>query len=597
MSVVYDGKDLELQRRVAIKTVAILDRTDRETQEQLDRFRQEALAVARLNHRNIVQIYDYGETGDLAYIVMEYVKGCTLRDLMDRQPRLALPDIVRIMQDVLEALEFSHSSGIVHRDIKPANLMLDNTDLASSRIKVADFGIARIESSVLTQTGTSLGTPAYMSPEQVRGAAVDARTDIWSAGVLLYQLLTGRLPFRGDNETIMRQVLSSNPPPPSSLVLQYPAALDEVVKRAMEKNPSDRFRSASEFEAALMNAVSGRISILDRLLRLMHRPERWLRAFSSPDANIELRIAAAIALVAALFVLMRAMTEIKIPPDKSDQNEPPAARTTMPPQQPVPDGIKQKPPDTSRILGMPPPDPPRLPEVFAGLPESQKCAALSGHGEDKVVTVTGIAGPDTKEEISRKAASQGWRGELRWQPEAAENVFCPVLKLLRSGTPRFGEADSGLSLHLEDNRTFLVDRERIRLRVTMPGFSGYLRVDYVAQDLRVRHLYPQGPEFGSIRADDEVLIQAARTVHLGDPDKGILGDPLKGIQRTTAGGPFEQDMIIAIVSSRRLLQQPRPSNVEAFGTYERDLNNAVQDLLQAGGRVAASGMTVQIRQQ
>ena len=182
-------------------------------------------------------MFDYGETNDLAYIVMEFVDGPPLKTLLDKQERFALADTVRVMEDLLAGLQFSHERGVVHRDIKPANVMLTSTGQA----KIADFGIARIESSSMTQAGTLLGTPAYMSPEQFMGQVVDARTDIYSSGVLLYQLLTGERPFEGGMSAIMHKALNTEPPAPSQLSVTAPPSFDAVVRRAMAKRPEDRF--------------------------------------------------------------------------------------------------------------------------------------------------------------------------------------------------------------------------------------------------------------------------------------------------------------------------------------------------------------------
>ena len=227
---------------------------DPETEEELARFRREAQAAGRLTHPNIVGVFDYGETGDLAYIVMEYVDGPSLKSLLDKQERFAIADTMRIMADLLAGLQFSHERGVVHRDIKPANVMLTSDGQA----KIADFGIARIESSSMTQAGTVLGTPAYMSPEQFMGQVVDARTDIYSSGVLLYQLLTGERPFEGGMSAIMHKALNTDPPLPSQITVTCPAAFDAVVRKAMAKRPEDRFQSASEFLEALQAAAAGR---------------------------------------------------------------------------------------------------------------------------------------------------------------------------------------------------------------------------------------------------------------------------------------------------------------------------------------------------
>ena len=251
MGIVYEGWDPIIARRVAIKTVRLPDHADPETEEALARFRREAQAAGRLTHPNIVAVFDYGETNDLAYIVMEFVDGPSLKMLLDKEERFALADTVRVMDDLLTGLQYSHERGVVHRDIKPANVMLTSAGQA----KIADFGIARIESSSMTQAGTLLGTPAYMSPEQFMGQVVDARTDIYSSGVLLYLLLTGERPFEGSMSSIMHKALNTEPSAPSLLSVTAPPSFDAVVRRAMAKRPEDRFPSARAFAEAIRAAV------------------------------------------------------------------------------------------------------------------------------------------------------------------------------------------------------------------------------------------------------------------------------------------------------------------------------------------------------
>jgi serine/threonine-protein kinase len=260
MGIVYEGWDPIIARRVAIKTVKLPENADDpETEEALARFRREAQAAGRLTHPNIVGVFDYGETNDLAYIVMEFVDGPPLKSLLDKEERFALTDAVRVMEDLLAGLQFSHERGVVHRDIKPANVMLTSL----GQVKIADFGIARIESSSMTQAGTLLGTPAYMSPEQFMGQVVDARTDIYSSGVLLYQLLTGERPFEGGLSAIMHKALNTEPPVPSQLSVTAPPALDAVVRRAMAKRPEDRFASANAFAEAVRTALANPVSVAE----------------------------------------------------------------------------------------------------------------------------------------------------------------------------------------------------------------------------------------------------------------------------------------------------------------------------------------------
>jgi serine/threonine-protein kinase len=258
MGVVYEGWDPGICRRVAIKTVKP-DQLDRsEASDVLTRFQREAQAAGRLTHPNIVAIYEYGEEPDpaggpgTAFIAMEFVSGRELKDHFDNDERFPLAEMQRIMLELLDALGHAHKNGIVHRDIKPANIIL----LADGTAKVADFGIARIESSNLTQAGSVLGTPSYMSPEQFMGQTVDGRSDLFSAGVILYQFLTGDKPFTGTLTTIMHKVLKEEPPPPSELNVQVPRPFDALIKKALAKRPDERFQSAQEFARALQAACT-----------------------------------------------------------------------------------------------------------------------------------------------------------------------------------------------------------------------------------------------------------------------------------------------------------------------------------------------------
>ncbi len=250
MGSVVEAFDRMIERRVAVKLVRLPSGGDAEDLEAHARFRREAQAAGRLSHPNIVGVYDYGENADTAWIVMELVEGGSLKAILDRAERMPVAEIVRVMDEVLAALAYSHGRGVVHRDIKPANIML----AADRSVKIADFGIARIENSSMTQVGTVMGTPSYMAPEQLRGEPVDARADIWAAGVVLYQLLTGEKPFEGNYTALMHRVLNTEPLPPSQLAVSVPAAFDQVIAHALAKRPSDRFASASAFAEAIRAA-------------------------------------------------------------------------------------------------------------------------------------------------------------------------------------------------------------------------------------------------------------------------------------------------------------------------------------------------------
>jgi beta-lactam-binding protein with PASTA domain/tRNA A-37 threonylcarbamoyl transferase component Bud32 len=258
MAEVYRARDIRLDRIVAIKTLRADLARDQIFQA---RFRREAQSAASLNHPSIVAVYDTGEdmaTGvPVPYIVMEYVDGRTVRDLLQEGHRLLPERSLEIIDGVLRALEYSHQAGIVHRDIKPGNVMVTR----NGDIKVMDFGIARAMSdaqATMTQTAQVIGTAQYLSPEQARGDRVDARSDLYSAGCLLYELLTGRPPFTGDSPVaIAYQHVRENPVPPSRVDPDVPPWADAIVLKAMAKSPADRYQSAAEMRADLQRAASG----------------------------------------------------------------------------------------------------------------------------------------------------------------------------------------------------------------------------------------------------------------------------------------------------------------------------------------------------
>jgi len=256
MGVVYEGYDPLIKRIVALKTIRADQLADDDSASVVARFRREAQAAGRLNHPNIVSIYDFGEDAGIWYIAMEYVKGRELKECFEANERFKITDIGRIMSQILGALDYSHRQGVIHRDIKPANIFL----LPDGSVKVADFGIAHIEASNLTQAGTVMGTPSYMSPEQIQGLPVDGRSDLFSAGVVLYQFLTGERPFAGSSTTTMQKVLKEDPMPPSMLNVQVVPAMDAVVRKALAKRPDDRYQSAREFADAISAVVAAEAS-------------------------------------------------------------------------------------------------------------------------------------------------------------------------------------------------------------------------------------------------------------------------------------------------------------------------------------------------
>ncbi|MCC6609600.1 MAG: serine/threonine protein kinase [Burkholderiales bacterium] len=257
MGVVYRAFDPNIRRPVAVKTIRKELIDDDRGGTLVARFKHEAQAAGRLSHPGIVAVYEYGEDESVAYIAMEYVQGNPLREYFNRGTRFEERDAVSVTVQLLDALEYAHEQGVWHRDIKPANIII----MMNGKLKIADFGIARIDSSSLTQTGAIMGTPGYMAPEQYAGQAVDWRADLFSAGVVFYQLLTGARPFSGRAETVAFRICYENPPAPSQLdATRGWERFDPVIATGLAKKPDDRYQTAAEFRAAILGAYAAPVS-------------------------------------------------------------------------------------------------------------------------------------------------------------------------------------------------------------------------------------------------------------------------------------------------------------------------------------------------
>ena len=369
MGVVYEAFDTVIERPVALKML----RTDVFAPEQLPdvraRLKREAHSAGRLSHPNIVTIFDYGEHDGAPYIAMDLMTGEELSRSLESGARMALPQVVRIMEQLLSALSYAHDAGIVHRDIKPSNIFV----LRDGTIKVVDFGLARLEASNLTETGTLLGTPAYMSPEQFLGLPADARSDLFSAGVILYQMLTGDRPFAGSPTTIMQKVLRQDPVEPSVLNPTLSASWDDLVKRALAKKPDDRLQSARQFAEYVRLVQEGKplpgqtpsgdaTVVIDATVRLAPAqapavPRRWpLYALAS---------VALVAMAAALIAVLNRPPQASLAPVPVAAVEKPApvpqtVAPTPPPEKPRPKAVERKPaktetpPPASRVANIEP---------------------------------------------------------------------------------------------------------------------------------------------------------------------------------------------------------------------------------------------------
>jgi serine/threonine-protein kinase len=565
MGTVFEGFDPIIGRRLAIKMVHIPDLEEAEAQAELARFKREAQAAGRLSHPNIVSVFDYGETPDSAYIVMEFVEGTTLKHVLDRNERFELAEIVRMMRALLAGLQYSHERGVVHRDIKPANMMLT----ASGEIKIADFGIARIESSSLTQAGTMMGTPSYMSPEQFMGQTVDARSDIYAAGVVLYQLLTGEKPFDGGLTAIMHKVLHTEPPPPSVLSVTVPHAFDPVVQKAMAKQPAARFASAAEFAVALQNAFEQKpqtgifwqagAAAGDATLVADIRPAAAADPSAVPvpaTASGARRLPAAkpvpiLALVAGAVLIIAACTVFY----GGRLRPPPAAPVASAPVIPVPASVPAKP-----VLAHAPaaaPTDASLKSIFGTL----NCTLIGASNTGGKLSLTGIAGAGAPE-AAVSAALKSLPAAMAPQSsvQSFEGPYCGVLDAIRPYNVYLSKAGAELGLGLASGISLLQEGQLLTVKEKMPAYDGYLQTDYFTSDGKVRHLYPT--------AADPLKKLPARS-------RKVLGNPLKGGARWNVAAPYGDNMIISIVTPAPLFANPRPP-VEDADDYLEALRLALQ---------------------
>jgi len=253
MAIVYRGLDAVIRRASALKVICKAELDAREAAQILERFKREAQAAGSLQHQNVVAIYEYGEDDAYAWIAMELVEGRSLHDHMRGGWRPDLSKLPTVLEQLLEALDYSHGRGVVHRDLNPGNILISNMGEA----KISDFGIARIERSQLAQQGEVPATAYYMAPEQYDGKEIDERSDIYSAGVIVYEVLCGRRPFDGRDGKLIHQILQEPAPPASTYEPRLPVTIDMVLAKAMAKKPQNRYRGAREFLDALRHAFPG----------------------------------------------------------------------------------------------------------------------------------------------------------------------------------------------------------------------------------------------------------------------------------------------------------------------------------------------------
>jgi len=594
MGRVLDAFDSVIERRAALKVVRCPAAGDADGTEAMARFRREAQAAGRLNHPNIVAVYDYGEDDRHAWIAMEHVPGGSLKEILERGERLAMPAILKIMEQMLSALDYSHKRGVVHRDIKPANIMLG----AEGEVKIADFGIARIENSSMTQIGTIMGTPSYMAPEQLRGETVDSRADIWAAGVVLYQLVTGEKPFSGGYSSVQHKAINTEPTPPSTLSVTAPLGIDAVVARAMAKRPDGRFATAGEFAKALQGAMAAPAAALpmadgDATIVATASGTKPAAPAKSP---VPARKGAPLVLIgggvtllaaagAALFFLGGQPTQpmaipprdvavntparstppsVSLTPSLNTTSTPPTQSDARPPQPvlaPPPSRPSAEPPQTPPIQLSPALSLPDFTAAAATLATAPLCGLFNANALPNSVAVDGVLRHADHDALRRLLAARDIPpNAARLSLQGFDGPYCPALEALRPVLAGIGQSPR---ISLVGTMPLLAE-QLLRLDVTMPEWPAQLHIAYFMQSGEVANLLPSAAH------------PPGSTVRLGEPRAGFPG--------WEVSEPFGTDLLVAVVSEGPLFGAPRPE-VEAQSSYVFALNAAIGEAKRAGRRV------------
>ena len=630
--VVYEGRDPVLARKVAIKMLPLAGQ-DEESREQYTRFQQEAQAAGRLHHPNIVAVYDYGETASHAFIVMEYLSGGSLKARLERERPLSAKLVLHVMTGLLAGLQHSHSHGVVHRDIKPANVVFGEGDDP----KLTDFGIARLESSSLTVAGSVLGTPAYMSPEQVLGEPADVRSDIYSAGVILYEMLSGQRPFEGAASSIMHKIVHLPPPELSKLPISVPPHFDAVVARALAKSPQDRYQTAEEFSRALheedrtlpLRTRVDAAAVVARPVQPVGQPAGRpvvgteqdgggaARAAGQPAAR-RAPVLAGVAALAALAIAggvgwsmlggpasparhADAGGTARIPPPPVEAMPPKAASLT--PITPVEPAHTAEPPPAAQATAPPlipvtPPAPPAEPAPppaveatrpavpvdpaaalrlrVAGPIAAMPCSLIRAEFTDnRGVSLTGVTGLGDTSAMMAEGALRGALGQTT-------DIGAVTSNIERIDGPFCAPLDTLRPLAdgaaAADSAVqlgaALTGGGVIRLTVTMPNFPAILRIDRFTADGAVVHLVAPAPD-AAVSAPGEVVA----------PNATAANATAWIIPRSD--GP---SVIAAIASAAPLPLDRRPSREPAVA-YLSDLTAAITKAHESG-RISATAQVM-----
>jgi serine/threonine protein kinase len=519
MGVVYLGEDPHIERAVAVKTIRA-DGDAARAAEIESRFRKEAKLTGRLQHPSIVTIYEFGRDGDIVFIAMEYVDGVPLGKWVAGHPGLTLADRVEIVRQVARALEHAHERGVVHRDVKPGNILVTK----DGKVKVADFGIGKLISGAstdLTRTGTMIGSPAYMSPEQIRGEKIDGRSDFFSLGVVLYELLTGARPFPGDSiTTLVYQILHTEPRDPLSLRANLPREAREVFARLLAKQPERRPAHADEFiqeiDQLVAELVKTQVTAVPPLLPVVPppggRPSQAATVPGAPRASASSSRTLPQALFGLAAVLVAAAILVYVWRTREKQAGPATMRSAS-------TSAAAPPQATSRPMptALPTPGPAEAADVVVGAPRPASTAAGEGRAarhRERPTAVRREASreappPREREPASPPPASQVPAGNGSRAQEPADRIY----KTRRSA--RFGVSP--------DQARIYVDGRFVGIADDWDGHGGGQELEFTNGTHRVRL---ELPGYDTIQIDMVVAPSA-------DDDTVKLDDELKRFQKVS----------------------------------------------------------------
>lgn len=543
MGVIYKAYDPDMCRHVAIKTL----RTDlfgcEEVKDLVKRFKGEAKAYGRLLHPNIVACYSCDEAEGLVFIVMEFVAGVSLQRWLADNHRFTVENTLDIVRQLLSALSYAHANRVIHRDIKPGNILL----MEGGHVKVADFGVAKVDATHVTQTGYIVGSPDYMSPEQFLGKNVDSRSDLFSAGVILYQLLTGTKPFQGDDlGQVLHNVLNFTPRVPSSFNPEISAELDNIVMRAIEKKPEDRFQGAGEFIQAvdqLPNVGKDETLLIDGVDLASTKPQSGIHSEKherkKPDGPGIGKISTGI-IIFLTFVFISVFFIYPI-----DQDLPESTASSS-------DGGKASEDKAIREAEVPQADMANI------LDAEYECSRLISKVDGESISVYGFVSRERDISRLRSDLSQsGNQKRILVNVEIQPWPYCELIALLQPYLPE-GEGLNSRYPVVKQFVSFLED-EYLQLDLVSPPEKAYLYVDYFLIDGTVVHMFPNP-------TDKDNLLLPAQSVRLGDPQ----GDGR--VWKVSA--PFGREMITVISSKRPLFDSERPE-IEDADVYLRALRDVL----------------------